>query len=414
MKNNNVTAEIINIGDEILIGQINNTNAQWLAKQLYQLGFNTRKITVISDQTNDIKNTLKSVVADFIVVTGGLGPTLDDLTKQTITDFFNDKLVFHPEIEEHIKRMFAKMNYPYTDNNKGQSYLPSKAKILWNHYGTAPGMWIEFQGKVFVFLPGVPFEMKNIFEQEVVKKIKEKFTLPVLYHKTVTVFGIGESLLADKIKEWEKNLPENISLAYLPHPGRIRLRLSAQGKNPNELKKIIDEQIKKLKKYTDDLTVSEQVEDLAWAVHQKLTGAGKSIAFAESCTGGLLVSELAQIPGASKFLKGGIVAYQTQVKTDVLSVPKSIIDKYSVVHEEVAKIMATQVRKMMKADIGVATTGNAGPTKGDSDAPLGTCIIAIAAKQGTEAYRFLHGQPREKAVKRTVSKAYEIILKINK
>ena len=408
-----MTAEIINIGDEILIGQINNTNAQWLAQQLRSLGMDTRKITVVSDNPEDIKQALKSVASDFVVVTGGLGPTLDDLTKQTITQFFGDKLVFHPEIEAHIKKMFAKMNYPYTDNNKGQSYLPSKAEVLWNHYGTAPGMWIEHRKKIYVFLPGVPFEMKQIFEHEVVPRIKKKYHLPVLYHKTLTVFGIGESLLADRIKEWEKQLPEEISLAYLPHPGRIRLRLSARGDDVSKLQKTVDDQIEKIKKYIPDLTVSEQVEDLALAVHQKFSENGKTLAFAESCTGGLLVSDLAQIPGASRFLKGGIVAYQTSVKIDVLKVPVKIVEKYSVVHEEIVKIMATQVRRMMKADIGVATTGNAGPTKGDSDAPLGTCIIAIATENGVEAYRFLHGQPREKAVKRTVSKTYELLLNIS-
>ena len=405
-----MTAEIINIGDEILIGQINNTNAQWLAQQLQKLGIETQKISVISDQPNDIKTALKNSKADIVVVTGGLGPTLDDLTKQSITEFFDDKLVFHPEIEAHIKQMFAKMNYPYTDNNKGQPYLPSKAEILWNHYGTAPGMWIEKDHRVYIFLPGVPFEMKQIFENEVIPKIKAKFDLPYLYHKTVTVFGIGESLLADRIKDWEQNLPKHIKLAYLPHPGRIRLRLSAKGQQLDKLKNSIDEQIQKLKLLVPDLTVSEQVEDLALAAHQRLTESGKTISFAESCTGGLLVSSLAQIPGASKFLMGGIVAYNTQIKIDVLKVKDQLIKKYSVVHEKVASAMAENVRKLMHADIGVATTGNAGPTKGDSDAPLGTCIIAIATKDTTEVYRFQYGQPREKAVKRTVSKVFELIL----
>ena len=406
-----MTAEIINIGDEILIGQINNTNAQWLAQQLRKLGIETQKISVISDQPDDIKTGLKNAKADMIVVTGGLGPTLDDLTKQTITEFFDDQLIFKPEIEAHIKEMFAKMNYPYTDNNKGQSYIPSKAKILWNHYGTAPGMWLEKNHKIYIFLPGVPFEMKQIFENEVIPKIKAEFDLPYLYHKTVTVFGIGESLLADRIKDWEQNLPKHIKLAYLPHPGRIRLRLSAKGERLDQLKKSIDDQILKLKQLIPDLTLSEQVEDLAFAVHQQLTKSGKTISFAESCTGGLLVSGLAQIPGASKFLMGGIIAYNTQIKIDVLKVPPSLIKKYSVVHEKVAHAMAENVRKLMHADIGVATTGNAGPTKGDSNAPVGTCIIAIATKETTRTYRFQFGQPREKAVKRTISKVFELILR---
>jgi len=405
-----MTAEIINIGDEILIGQVNNTNAQWLAKELQKLGVETLKMIVVSDKPEAINNALTNTNADFVMVTGGLGPTLDDLTKQTITDFFNDKLIFHPEVEAHIKKMFAKMNYPFTDNNKGQAYLPSKAKVLWNNYGTAPGMWIEKNGQVFIFMPGVPFEMKQIFENEVVPLIKEKFDLPYLYHQTVTVFGIGESLLADRIKEWEKQLPKEIKLAYLPHPGRIRLRLSAKGKDLAFLKNIIADQIQKLKSYIPDLTISEQVEDLSFAVHQKLTESGKTIAFAESCTGGWLVSNLAQIPGASKFLMGGIVAYNTQVKIKVLQVDAKLIEKYSVVHEEIAKSMALHIKKIMNADIGVATTGNAGPTKGDSDAPLGTCIIAMAIDNSVQAYRFQFGQPREKAVKRTISKSYEIVL----
>ncbi len=405
-----IKAEIINIGDEILIGQINNSNAQWLAKQLRTMGVDTVKISVISDKPEDIRENLSNAKANLIVVTGGLGPTLDDLTKQTITEFFNDKLVFHPEIEAHIKEMFAKMNYPYTDNNKGQSYIPSKADVLWNHYGTAPGMWITQEGKDFIFMPGVPFEMKQIFESEVLPRIKEKYQLPVLYHKTVTVFGVGESLLADRIQNWEQQLPKEVSLAYLPHPGRIRLRLSVKGNQRDKLVKIVENEIDKLKEIIPDLTISEQVEDLAFAVHTALTEAGTMIAFAESCTGGLLVSNLAQIPGASAFLEGGIVAYDTRIKTDVLQVDKKLIETYSVVHEKVAEAMAVNVRKMMKSDFGVATTGNAGPSKGDSDAPVGTCIIAIATSSGVKSYRFNHGQPREKAVKRTVSKTYELLL----
>ncbi len=407
-----MTAEIINIGDEILIGQINNTNAQWLAQQLRQLGIETQKIAVVADNPEAIGEALKNAQANLIIVTGGLGPTKDDLTKETITHFFDDRLVFHPEVEQHIKEMFAKMNYPYTDNNLGQAYVPSKTKILWNHYGTAPGMWLEKNNRIYVFLPGVPFEMKQIFENEVVPNLKKRFKLPHLYHKTVTVFGIGESFLADRIKSWENALPENIKLAYLPHPGRIRLRLSSKGENLNDLKKQIDKQITQLKQLIPDLTLSESVEDLSLAVHQKLTETKQTIAFAESCTGGLLVSDLAKIPGASSFLMGGIVAYNTQIKIKLLDVPKALIDKYSVVHESVAKYMARSVQQIMQADIGVATTGNAGPTKGDSQADLGTCIIGIAYKDQISAFRYQFGQPREKAVKRTMSKAYELILNV--
>ena len=404
-------AEILNIGDEILIGQINNTNAQWLAKKLTDLGFDVEKIMAIGDDPKEIKNALKETEADLVVVTGGLGPTLDDLTKKTIADFFNDQLVFHPEIEEHIKEMFAKMNYPYTLNNKGQSFLPSKSEILWNKYGTASGMWIEKDGKIFIFLPGVPFEMKTIFIEEVIPRLKERFKLPYYYQKTIAVFGIGESLLADRIKEWEKQLPQDIKLAYLPHPGRIRLRLSSRGSDLEQLKQKVSNEIKKLKSYIPNLKISESVEDLVYELHNRLTEKSFTIAFAESCTGGRLVSDLAQIPGASKFLMGGIVAYNTSIKINVLGIPREIIDKYSVVHEKTAEAMARSIKKMMNTDIGVATTGNAGPTKGDSDAAVGTCIIAIQFFDEIFVHRFLFGQPREKAINRTVSKVYELILK---
>ncbi len=406
-----MTAEIINIGDEILIGQINNSNAQWLAQQLRKIGVDTIKMLSIADKPEAIAEALANVQADIILTTGGLGPTKDDLTKQSIADFFQDELIHHPEIEAHIKKMFAKMDYPYTENNHGQSYVPSQAKILWNHYGTAPGMWIENKSKVYIFMPGVPFEMKHIFEQEALPRIKQKYQLPILYHKTVTVFGIGESLLAHRIENWENQLPKEISLAYLPHPGRIRLRLSIKGNHKEKLIEIVEREVQKLKQNIPDLSISEEVENLELALHQKLTDSKQSIAFAESCTGGLLVSHLAQIPGASVFLKGGIVAYGTDIKINMLQIPKQLINRHSVVSEEVAKAMAENIRRMMHADFGVATTGNAGPTKGDSNAEVGTCIIAIADKNNVQAYRFLHGQPREKAVNRTVSKAYELMLK---
>ncbi len=404
---------ILTIGDEILIGQIDNTNATWLARKLTDLGFDNRLIVTVGDAPGDIRDGLDIMKkrVDLIIVTGGLGPTRDDLTRETIARYFGRKLVYKPEIEAHIRRMFARMNYPFTENNKSQALVPEGTKILWNHYGTAPGMWIEHEGKIFVFLPGVPFEMKHIFEEELEPLLKERFRLPRLVRKTVSVFGIGESLLADRLKEWEAQLPPEIHLAYLPSPRRIRLRLSIRTDDPERARRLIDEQIEKLKQAIPDLTVSVESEDLAPVVHQRLRQSGQTLAVAESCTGGHVMSALVDIPGASAFLKGGVVAYAVEIKERVLDVPRTLIEQYSVVSEPVALAMAQGVRRLFGTDWAVATTGNAGPEKGQSDAGPGTCVIAVVGPGVEKVDTFRFGQPREKAIQRTVSKAFEMLLK---
>ena len=265
-------AGILTIGDEILIGQINNTNATWLARQLTDTGFEVKRMLTVGDTPPDIREGLNYMEhhTGFIIITGGLGPTNDDLTRETIAEYFGKQLIYKPEVEKHIRRLFARMNYPFTDNNKSQAMVPDGTRILWNYYGTAPGMWIEKNGKVFVFLPGVPFEMKHIFNEELRPILQQKYALPVLVRKTVTVFGIGESLLADRLKNWEKQLPPFLHLAYLPSPKRIRLRISARTFEPEKIKEIINEQIEKLKNTIPDLTVSTEYENLAHEVHKVL------------------------------------------------------------------------------------------------------------------------------------------------
>ncbi len=405
-------AGILSIGDEILIGQIENTNATWLAKQLTDAGMDVNRILVTGDNPQDIKEglTYLSSHTDFIVVTGGLGPTSDDLTRETIAEFFGKKLVYKPEIEAHIRRLFARMNYPFTENNHSQALVPEGTHILWNYYGTAPGMLLRDKGKTFVFLPGVPFEMKHIFLEELLPYIKKHYHLPVLVRKTVSVFGIGESLLADRLKDWEKQLPAELHLAYLPSPKRIRLRLQAKTTEPEKIKALIDEQIEKLKQAVPDLTVSVEHQDLVYDVHRMMKQAGKTLSVAESCTGGHIMARIVDIPGASAFLKGGMVTYATEIKEKVLHVPQEIIDKHSVVSIETAKAMAENIRKIFDTDFGVSVTGNAGPEKSDSEADLGTCIIGIATAQGSYARKFLFGQPREKAIQRSVSKAFELLI----
>jgi len=406
-------AGILTIGDEILIGQVVNTNAAWLGKQLTDLGFDVYWMLTVGDSPEAITDGLKAISerTDLIISTGGLGPTRDDLTRETIAKFFGRKLVYKKEIEEHIKKLFARMNYPFTENNKSQAMVPEGTKILWNYYGTAPGMWIEHEGKIYVFLPGVPFEMKHIFKEYLEPELKKRFKLPVLVRKTVSVFGIGESLLADRLKEWEAQLPPELHLAYLPSPKRIRLRLSAKTYEPERIKKLIDEQFEKLKQYIPDLTVSMEHEDLVYEVHEAFKKAGKTLSVAESLTGGHIMSGLVDLAGASVFFKGGMVTYATESKIEVLGVPAEIIEKYSVVSAETAKEMARRVREKFQTDYAVATTGIAGPDKGDAGAELGTVYIAVATENSVEAHKFLFGQPREKVIQRTVSKAYELLLK---
>ncbi len=406
-------AAILTIGDELLIGQVVNTNAAWLARQLTELGFDVKIMVTIGDTPEDIRDGLHITEerADLIVVTGGLGPTRDDLTRQTIAEYFNRPLVYKKEVEEHIKKLFARMNYPFTDNNKSQAMVPEGTKILWNFYGTAPGMWIEKNGKIFVFLPGVPFEMKHIFTEYLAPELKKKFNLPRLVMKTMSVYGIGESLLAHRLEAWEKQLPPEIHLAYLPSPKRIRLRLQIKTRDEEKARALIEEQIEKLKQAIPDLTVTVETEDLAPVVHRIFKEKRLTLSVAESCTGGNVMGGLVMIPGASHFLKGGVVTYATEAKIKILGVSKELIEKYSVVSEEVAREMASKVREKFNTDIAVSVTGNAGPEKGDSPAEVGTCIIGIATKNQTDAHTFLFGQPREKAILRSISMAYDLAIK---
>ncbi len=407
-----VKSAVLSIGDEILIGQIVNTNAAWISGRLTDLGFDNRMILTVGDTPQAITDGLDITGrhAGLIIVTGGLGPTADDLTRETIARFFGRPLEYRPEVEAHIRKLFDRMNYPFTDNNKSQAMVPRGTEILPNFYGTAPGMWIEHKGKIYVFLPGVPFEMKHIFTEELEPRLKERFRQPALVRKTVAVYGIGESLLAHRLKDWEAQLPPQIHLAYLPSPKRIRLRLQMRSERPEEARRIIDEQIEKLRAAIPDLTITVDTEDLAPVVHRRLKEAGQSLAVAESCTGGHVMAALVDIPGASKFLKGGVVAYAVDIKEKVLGVEPALVEKYSVVSEAVARAMAEGVRRLFGTDWAVATTGNAGPDKGQSDARVGTCVIAIAGPKGSFARTFLFGQPREKAIQRTMSKAYELLL----
>jgi nicotinamide-nucleotide amidase len=410
-----VKATIVTIGDEILIGQITDTNSGFIAKSLDKIGIEIHEMISISDNKNHILETFSKLqnTVDFVFITGGLGPTKDDITKKTFCDYFEDTLILDPKVLAHVTHLIEGFfKRPITQINKDQALVPSKSIVLYNEVGTAPGMWQKKENTVFISLPGVPYETKHILENEIIPKIVKEYERPYIIHKTILTYGQGESLIAERIENWENNLPEFIKLAYLPSPGRVRLRLSARGTDKEKLENAIDENVKTLTTiigeiivgFDDDQTIEVQIGKL-------LNQQKKTISTAESCTGGKIAQVISAVAGSSNYFKGSVVSYATQAKIDVLGIPQSLIDQYSVVSEQVAELMAMNVQKIMKTDFAIATTGNAGPSKGDSNAEVGTAFIAIATPTEIVVEEFNFGQPREKVIDRAVNKAFEMLMK---
>lgn len=410
-----MTAEIITIGDEILIGQIVDTNSAFISKELNKVGISVYQITSIQDERNHILSALEdaSKRAQIVLVTGGLGPTKDDITKETFCEYFEDSLQENADVLKHIEEIFAKYSTaPISQLNRQQAMLPSKATVMNNIHGTAAGMWMEKNGVVYISMPGVPYEMKAIFSHEVLPRLQERFDRPFIYHKTIQTFGIGESALAEKIEDWENALPPSIKLAYLPNFGKVRLRLSGKSLNEEELHNVIDEQVKLLQPILGDLIIGIDEEDVPEVqISRILTERKLFLSSAESYTGGAIATQFTMNPGASACFKGSLVCYSTEIKKKVLKVPSEIIEKHSVVSAEVAESMAKNARELLKTEYAIATTGNAGPTKGESDAEVGTAFIAIATPQKVYSEKFMFGKSREKVVKRSVTKAFEMLLK---
>ncbi|WP_396140013.1 CinA family nicotinamide mononucleotide deamidase-related protein [Flavobacterium sp.] len=407
-------ATIVTIGDEILIGQIVDTNSGYIAKALDKIGVQTTEMLSISDDKNHILDTFASLQdkVDLVIITGGLGPTKDDITKKIFCDYFEDVFVRNQEVEDHIVALFTKLNFIPTQINKDQALLPSKALVLKNNYGTAAGMWMKKGKTVFVSMPGVPYEMKGIVNEELIPKIISEYKRPYIVHKTILTYGQGESMVAERIENWENNLPEYIKLAYLPSPGRVRLRLTARGENEEVLQKAIQENIQSLTTIIGDIIVGfDEDETIEVIIGRLLLEQGKTIATAESCTGGKIAQVLTSVAGASNYFRGSVVSYATDTKISVLGVSAQTIEKFTVVSAAVASEMALGIQKLMKADYAIATTGNAGPSKGDADAEVGTVFIALATPEAVFTEEFNFGQPRDKVIDRTTNKALEILQK---
>ncbi|HIE15602.1 MAG TPA: competence/damage-inducible protein A [Bacteroidales bacterium] len=402
---------IITIGDEILIGQILDSNSQWLAEHLNLSGIQVHQITSISDSPDHITEILTDGIGkyDLIIFTGGLGPTKDDLTKQTLSKFFETKLVFYPEINKRIKELLSLRSIKSNEMNQSQAYLPENARIFPNYNGTASGMWFEKNGSVIISMPGVPFEMKPMFENEIFPAIKNYFPTKSIYYKTVMTQGLVESHLAMRIRKWETNLPSFIKIAYLPQPGIVRLRLTAKGSDLNKLKNALESEIKKVHKLLpneifgyDDIKLETVIGTLL--KKQKLT-----LSTAESCTGGYLAHLITSIPGSSIYFKGSIISYANDIKTDVLGVNKHTIASKGAVSKETVKEMAFNIKERFNTDYSIAISGIAGPTGGTPEKPVGTVWIAIATPKNIFCEKFLFGEDRGRNIRRSALQALNML-----
>lgn len=409
-----MNAEIITIGDEILIGQILDSNSKWIASALNKIGISVYQITSIQDDKFHILKAVKEAQlnADIVIITGGLGPTKDDITKLALNEYFNDMLILNEEIVEHIKIMFAKINYPFTEVNKNQALVPSNCIPLKNELGTAPGMWFKNKGKVVISLPGVPNEMKGLMQNTVLPKLKDFFELPYICHKTILTYGMGESMVAERIENWEDNLPASIKLAYLPAYGKLRLRLTAKGTNEQQLLATINEEVEKLIKIIPEIIVGfDDNETIEVVIGKLLLDKNQNIATAESCTGGNIAKMITSVAGSSSYFIGSIVAYQQSIKIKELLVDEKLIAKHSAVSSQVAEAMVKGIQQKFNVDYAIATTGNAGPTTDSTHNKVGTVFIAIATPTTIFSKEYFFGKPREKVIERASNKALELLRK---
>ncbi|MGQ8338771.1 competence/damage-inducible protein A [Sunxiuqinia sp. A32] len=391
-------AEIITIGDEILIGQVVDTNSAWIGEQLNLNGIEIHQITSIHDDLTQILEAFENAkkYADLVLITGGLGPTKDDITKKALCDYFECNLVLNEQVLEHVTSMLSRRNVSINQLNRDQALVPEACTVLHNPNGTAPGMWFEKDDTIFVSMPGVPFEMKELMQLEILPRLRENGKLKSIYHQTIHVHGVPESMLAEKIEHWEDALPSFIKLAYLPDQLTVRLRLSAYGTDMNSLKKEVDEQIQKLQKIIPNDIVGYNGDSLASVTGELLKKYRKTLALAESCTGGNIAHFLTSNAGSSAYFLGSIVAYANAVKINQLGVSPETLEKYGAVSKNVAEEMAVGVKRALGSDYAISTTGIAGPDGGTDEKPVGTVWIAIAGQQNVyvKRYNFAHNRER--------------------
>ncbi len=382
-----IFAEVVTIGDEILYGQITDTNTQWMSTELDKIGIKTIRKSSVGDQEDKILEIFEEAEgrADIILLTGGLGPTKDDITKKTLCKYFNDHLVINEDALAFITAFFTKRGRPMTELNRQQAAVPSRCTYLANKTGTAPGMWFEHKGRVFVSMPGVPHEMKYLMSNEVIPRLQKFFETPTIYHKMIRTIGVGESFLAEKIESWEDNLPQHIKLAYLPSFGQVRLRLTAVGENSEALKQDVQTEIDKVLPLIESAVFGYDNDDLEMAIGNTLKSRGLTISVAESCTGGYISHLFTKVAGSSAYFMGSVVSYDNSVKINVLGVNANTIAEHGAVSKETVMEMAEGVRKLLKTDFALATSGIAGPDGGTLEKPVGTIWLACAMEGKTIA-----------------------------
>ena len=421
-----MTAHIINIGDELLIGQVVNTNASWMAEELNKRNIKVTNISVISDGANDIRTQLDRSLAeaDVVLITGGLGPTKDDITKTVLCQYFGDTLVRHQPTYDQVQRFFERRGLPFTEINQAQALVPSKCKVLLNEVGTAPCMVFTtpnpqatfeqpmpkksdttFAEKIVVSMPGVPFEMKWLMQNSVLPLLQERLGSEAIVHKTILTFGIGESFLADKIAHWEDALPAHIKLAYLPEAGKVRLRLSAYGADHAALEAEVADQIVKLNDIISENIYGYDDDTISSAIGKMLNHRCASLASAESCTGGLIGNIITETAGSSAYFKGGIIAYSNELKQRLLGVRHETLEQYGAVSEQTAIEMARGCLAATGADYAIATTGISGPTGATEDKPLGLVYIAIVSRKEEICNRYVFTTTRQQHQQRTANQA---------
>jgi len=411
-----VVASIITIGDELLIGQTIDTNSAWMAEELNKIGVWVKRRVAVGDVWDDIWNALdeESKIADIILITGGLGPTADDITKPLLCKYFGGNLIVNEQVLRHVKYLFEKVFRrpgPILERNLKQAEVPDVCTVLMNERGTAPGMWFEKEKKVFVSLPGVPHEMKGLMKKEVLTRLQRRFKMPFILHQTLLTYGMGESFLAEKIKDWEEQLPGHIKLAYLPHYGNVRLRLTGISDDKNKLEKELEEQSKNLKPLIRDWLVIDDDMTIQQVVAKILKERKQTVGTAESCTGGYIAHLLTIDPGASSNFKGTVVAYDNKVKEDILNVSAQTINSAGAVSEETVKEMLKGALEKLKTDYAVATSGIMGPDGGTEDKPVGTVWIAVGNNRKIEAQRFNFRFDRVRNIEQTAHTALNMLRK---
>ena len=395
-------AAIITIGDELLIGQTLDTNSAWMGAELSKSGFDVFRITSVHDKRDDIIYALdeSSMEADVVLITGGLGPTSDDITKQTLTDYFGTRLVMNTGVLAVIENMMSRRNFPMNENNRRQAEVPESCTVLENGAGTAPGMWFEKDGTIFISMPGVPNEMKYIMGVHVLPALNKRFTSQVIIHRNIMTYGTFEARLAEILTDFEAALPANIKLAYLPSSGVIKLRLTGTGTDNELLSAGLDKQVANLYKTIPDFIYAQDEESLEMVIGKLLLLKNSSVCTAESCTGGAIAHLITSVPGSSSYYKGSVIAYDNTVKMELLGVSAEMIEKYGAVSEEVAGRMAEGARELLNTGFALATSGIAGPDGGTDSKPVGTLCMAVASANGTVTGKRIFGNDRLTNIKR--------------